>query len=88
MFEEVKASQVLPGVRLAGDNQLNRSFAGWVGVVFHRAIYYPDKIQYILIYTVKMSESDKDIKIVKIRVRKGFMLDRSMRWVSGGVVRE
>lgn len=86
MFQEVKACEVLPGVRLAGDNQVNKSFSGWLGVVFHRAIYYPEQIVYILIYSVQMSQSQDDIKVVKIKVRKGFMLDRSVKWVSGGVV--
>lgn len=86
MFQEVKACEVLPGVRLAGDNQVNKSFSGWLGVVFHRAIYYPEQIVYILIYSVQMSQSQNDVKVVKVKVRKGFMLDRSVKWVSGGVV--
>ncbi len=86
MFQEVKACEVLPGVRLAGDNQLNSSFSGWVGLVFHRAVYYPEQIVYILIYSVQMSQSHDDLKVVKIKVRKGFMLDRSVKWVSSGVV--
>lgn len=87
MFEEVKACEVLPGVRLAADNQLNRSFPGWVGVVFHRAAYYPKQIIYILTYSVQMSEDLNNMQVVHIKVRKGFMLDRSVKWVSGGVVR-
>lgn len=86
MFQEVKACEVLPGVRLAGDNQVNKSFPGWLGVVFHRAIYYPEQIVYILIYSIQMSQGHDDVKVIKIKVCKGFMLDRSVKWVSNGVV--